>query len=278
MTVVPDQAALAKALDSALPRVIAMARAGKNPNAKVPGLDWTAAEVGTHLVMALLVFAASIRGDELTYEFGDEAPNQTMPEFLKTANDKTLKMLGPKTLEDVAEGLEAAHAELQQVFASELDLEAECAAGWYGVGQTRTVGTLLALAVTETLAHGWDLAGALKLDRWFETEEAVVSFPTVMSQMLPLLVDPRVPQDYKVSFEVRITGGQPFIMRLAERKAWTEPAGGEVDCIIEMDPVWGLLVGFRRIPLWKALLKGKVKTSGPKPWLGMKFQSSFMSA
>ncbi|NLC98485.1 MAG: hypothetical protein GX678_05355, partial [Actinomycetales bacterium] len=62
MVIVPNASALSSSLDKALPRVIAIARAGVDPQARVPGLDWTAAEVGTHLTMALLAFANSIQG------------------------------------------------------------------------------------------------------------------------------------------------------------------------------------------------------------------------
>ncbi|HPU13497.1 MAG TPA: maleylpyruvate isomerase N-terminal domain-containing protein [Aeromicrobium sp.] len=282
MTVIPDPAALATALDSALPRVIANARSGGDANAKVPGLSWTAAEVGTHLVMALLAFAAAIRGDESDYGFGEKSAMQTMPEYLSTANDSTLEMLGPKTLEEVAQGLEAAHLELREIFAKDLDLETEVPAYWYGPGQTRTVGTLLALAVTETLVHGWDLAGALGLDKWFPASEALPAFPTVMTQMLPLLVDPNFRARRQITFEIRITGAEPFTLSVLDGKAWAGPArapeGEAPDCVIEMDPAWGLLVGFRRVSIYRALLRGKSKASGRKPWLGMKFQSCFMSA
>ena len=125
MTVVPDATALAKALDEALPRVLAIARAGGDPNAPVPGLTWTASQVGTHLTMALLAFSNSIQGIEQTMIFAEAQPGQTMPEYLSIVNDKALEMLGPKNLEEVEHGMEAAHEAMKAAVASNPELEAE---------------------------------------------------------------------------------------------------------------------------------------------------------
>ena len=278
MTVVPDATALAKALDEALPRVLAIARAGGDPNAPVPGLTWTASQVGTHLTMALLAFSNSIQGIEQTMIFAEAQPGQTMPEYLSIVNDKALEMLGPKNLEEVALGLEAAHEAMTAAFASNPDLEAEVPTAWYGPGETRTVGTLMALAVTETLTHGYDLAGALGANKRFPGENAAPALATIMSQMLPGLVKPDISKDVSVAYEVRIEGGESFVIKIENGQAWTERVGDDVDCVLTMRPEVGLLLAFRRVPLRKAVLGGHSKASGRKPWLGFKFQTYFDNA
>ncbi|NLC98428.1 MAG: hypothetical protein GX678_05060 [Actinomycetales bacterium] len=187
-------------------------------------------------------------------------------------------MFGSKTLEDVATGLEAARGALKQAFATDLDLEAEVPTQWYGPGQTRTIGTLMSLAVTETLVHGWDLAGALGVDRTFPEAEAAPALATLMSQMLPHLVKPDLPKSGPVVYEMRIVGGESFVLRIDNGKAWAEPVGGSVDCVMTMRPGVGLLLAFRRVPVWKAVLGGHSKASGRKPWLAFKFQNYFNSA
>ncbi|TXJ04575.1 MAG: hypothetical protein E6Q27_07700 [Aeromicrobium sp.] len=278
MPVVPDLAELSVALESAMQRTIAIARSGGDPKAPVPSLNWNASETGTHLMWALFAFAGAISGEPLNAGFPEVSWDNNMRDYLAVINDQALSASGERSMEDVAEGLEQAYEALKKVIASSPNLEAAVPTSWYGPDQTRTVGTLLALSVTETLVHGWDMARAFKIDGEFTVEEARAAFPTVMSQMLPILVNPNLPDGFKASYEIRIHEATPFVLRIADGKAVAEPAGEPVDCIITMNPRYGLLTGFRRVPLWKGIIGGHTMAAGDKPWLAFKFQKIFMSA
>jgi hypothetical protein len=138
------------------------------------------------------------------------------------------------------------------------------------------VATLAALGVSESVVHGYDLAGALRTRPWLDERSAAAAAPTVMSAMLPLLVDPAGARGFTGSFEVRIRRSPRFVLRLDAGQARTAPAGGhKVDCVLSLSGCDALLVGFRRRKLWQAIAGGGALAHGRRPWLGLRFATLF---
>jgi hypothetical protein len=151
---------------------------------------------------------------------------------------------------------------------------------WYGRGVTRNVATLGAIGVSETLVHGRDLALALGGDPRVPERAAACAAPTVMSEMLPLLVDPAAAGGLTVTFEFRIRGGQSFVLHISDGAARCVPAPSteyEVDCVISLSACAALLVGFNRMSTWRALVTGRAVSYGRRPWLGLRFRGLFLS-
>jgi len=156
------------------------------------------------------------------------------------------------------------------------DLGAERPTPWYGVGVTRTVATLAALSVSESVVHGYDLAGAFRTRPWLDERSAAAAAAIVMSEMLPLLVDPAGARGFTGSFEVRIRRAPRFVLRVDAGEARAEPAGGRgVDCVLSLSGCDALLVGFRRRRLWRAIASGGALALGRRPWLGLRFNQLF---
>jgi hypothetical protein len=52
---------------------------------------------------------------------------------------------------------------------------------------------------------------------------------------------------------------------------------GPVDCVISAHPVTYLLVVYGRMPLGRALLRGRMLAWGRRPWLGLRFKDLFFN-
>lgn len=69
------------------------------------------------------------------------------------------------------------------------------------------------------------------------------------------------------------TGHPAYRLDIMGDTATVGPADGQVDCILSVDPVAFLRVGYGRANPLTAALTGKVVAFGRKPWLGLTFGS-----
>ena len=112
-----------------------------------------------------------------------------------------------------------------------------------------------------------------------DEQAAAAVVPTVMTAMLPLLVDPVTAGDFTGTFEIRVRGAAPFVLAVDAGTASAQPADGRrADCVISLTACAALLIGFRRQPLWRAVLSGASMSYGRRPWLGLRFPQLFLSA
>ena len=280
LTVVADHAELSRAVRAEADRVAGLLRAGGDPGAAAPGLHWTALQVARHLAVALRGFGLAMSGGVGPMELPAHVPGQTMPEFLAAANEVTLGLVPSRSLAEAADALVAGADGVLEALARDGDPDRACGTPWYGPGATRTASTLAALAVTELLVHGYDIAGALGGRREMPVRSARAATATVMTQMLPLLVDPAVPEDLTVRYGVRVRGAGAFTLELARGQVRVAPpaSSDDVDCTISVTAPVALLLGFRRVSLRRAMLHGGALATGRRPWLGLQFPSLFLSA
>jgi len=277
MIVEPDRDALRAALDRESRRLVDRVRSSAHLDAPAPGLDWTAGQVVAHLCVVYRAFALAVRGDDLGEEItANLGAGDTLPAVVASTNARALAVVSFPGPREAADGLRECADELLAALDSGPDLRAARPTPWYGTGMTRTVATLAALSVSESVVHGYDLAGALRTRPWLDEGSAAAAAPIVMSEMLPLLVDPAGARGFTGSFEVRIRRAPSFVIRLAAGQARTAPAGGgEVDCVLSLSGCDALLVGFRRRRLWRAMASGGALAFGRRPWLGLRFNTLF---
>lgn len=276
-------------------RVAGLVRGCADLGTPVPGLDWTVGQLAAHLASVYNGFGATMRGERrenTVYETRDPretgaggavvtrvaAVSRSLPETVAAVN---AAMVGRFTVDQpgvAADALEAGVTSLIKALGAAPDLTAQCPTPWYGPGMTRTVGTLAALAVSETLVHGRDLARALHTDPRLPRESAAAAAATVLSAMLPLLVDPARAGDLDASFELRIRGGERFILRIRNGTAQSEPAGtARVDCVVALDPRAALLLCLGRQSAGRAALNGAATAFGRRPWLGLRLRGLFVA-
>jgi hypothetical protein len=277
MIIEPDRDALRAALDRESRRLVDQIRSSVRLDVPVPGLDWTAGQLVAHLCVVYRAFALAVRGDDLGPDItANLGTGSTLPEVVASTNAKALTVVSFPGPHEAADGLRECADELLAALDTDLDLRAARPTPWYGTGVTRTVGTLAALSVSESVVHGFDLAGALRTRPWLDERSAAAAAPTVMSEMLPLLVDPAGAHGFTGSFEVRIRRAPRFVVRLDAGQARAVPADGrDVDCVLSLSGCEALLVGFRRRKLWRAIASGGALAFGRRPWLGLRFHKVF---
>ena len=277
MIVEPDRDALRAALDCESRRLVERVRSSGHLDGPVPGLDWSAGQLVAHLCVVYRAFALAVGGGEygpdITANLGT---GKTLPEVVASTNARALAVVSFAGPREAADGLRECADELLAALDAKPDLRAARPTPWYGAGVNRTVATLAALSVSESVVHGYDLAGALRTRPWLDQGSAAVAAPIVMSEMLPLLVDPVGARGFTGSFEVRIRRASRFVVRVDAGRAWTVPADGrEVDCVLSLSGCDALLVGFRRRKLWQAIASGGALAVGRRPWLGLRFHTLF---
>jgi hypothetical protein len=97
--------------------------------------------------------------------------------------------------------------------------------------------------------------------------------------MLPRVLDERRASRFTGSFEVRVRGGQRFVLRIAGGRAQSELADNQrVDCVLSLSAYDALLMGYARVPAWRAIATGKAWAFGRRPWLGLQFDHLFIKA
>ncbi|MGC9671289.1 maleylpyruvate isomerase N-terminal domain-containing protein [Planosporangium sp. 12N6] len=281
MTAAPDRDVLVDTLRRESRRVVTMVRRAERLNAAVPGLAWTAGQLAGHLCVVYRAFAGTVRGEPFGPEFESAiGDGDTLPEVLAATNARMVEEVNFDKPSDAAYALAAGASELADALSASPDLEVARPAPWYGPGVTRYVATLGAIGVSETLVHGRDLALALGGDPRVPDAAAVCAAPTVMSEMLPLLVDPEATRGLTATFELRIRGGRSFVLHMSDGAARSAPAPSterQVDCVVSLSAGAALLIGFNRMSVWRALTTGQVISYGRRPWLGLRFRSLFLN-
>jgi uncharacterized protein (TIGR03083 family) len=283
-SVEPDGAALRQALGHASGLVAGLVRDGAPLDGPVPGLEWTKAQLVGHLCAICEAFATTLRGEDFAERFGTEfignyGSGLTLRDAVANVNAKVVRLASFPTPAAAADALTSSAATLISAFNAHPDPSAQRPAPWYGPEVTLPAGNLLALAVSELLVHGYDLARAVGADLRpsAATRAAATAIAAaVMSEMLPRLLDERRASGFTGSFDIRVRGGERFVLRIADGRAWSEPAGSrDIDCVLTLSAYPALLMGYNRVPVWRAIASGKARAFGRRPWLGLRFHNLF---
>ncbi|HWG24448.1 maleylpyruvate isomerase N-terminal domain-containing protein [Actinospica sp.] len=282
-SVTPDRQAVSDAFAQESTRVVDLVRGCRDLRDPVPGLAWNVGGLAAHLTAVYMAFGATMRGDhrDLGLEDVVAAAGDTggLPGTIAVANAYAIELLAAESTLSAAQGLAIHAAAFLEALAVEEDLTRELDTPWYGVGMTRSAGMLASLAVTESLVHGRDLALAVHADSRMSQSAAAAATPTVMSAMLPLLLAADRAEGHRAVYELRLRGGERFLMRIADGKAEcfeaVERRERKVDCVLTLDPRAALLIGFGRSSLARAILNGAAFAGGRRPWLGLRFSTLF---
>lgn len=280
MIVQPDLGVVRNALARESDRLVGAVHAAPALDRRAPGLAWTTGQLVAHLCAVYRAFAATLRGEQLAPGIAEVAgTGRPLPEIVAAVNGSVVDRISFAGPAAASEALAEAATDLLAALDTGPDPLAECPAPWYGATATHTAGALAALSVSESLVHGYDIAGALGTTRRIDECSAVAVVPTVLTTMMPLLLDPVGARDFTGAFEIRIRGALPFVLAVDGGTAWAQPANGQmVDCVISLTACAALLVGFRRQPLWRAVLSGASLSYGRRPWLALRFPRLFLSA
>lgn len=282
-SVTPDRRAVSEAFAQESERVVDLVRGCRDLRDPVPGLAWSVSGLAAHLTAVYMSFGATMRGDQPVPGLSDAVAavgdGVGLPAKIAAANEYAIETLTAESALSAAQGLATHAAAFLDALAAQDDLTRELDTPWYGVGMTRSVGALASLAVTESLVHGRDLALAVHADPRMSQTSAAAATPTVMSAMLPLLFAGERAAAHRAVYELRLRGGERFLIRVADGRAEcfdvAERGTRKVDCVISLDPRAALLIGFGRSSLARAVLNGAAFAGGRRPWLGLRFPALF---
>jgi uncharacterized protein (TIGR03083 family) len=260
------------ALVGAAGRTAQLLRSGLDPDARVPGLTWSAGETAAHLVADLREHAALAAGAHrpaaATSELGD---GRTAAERGAGANQAQLDAFPERDLTVLADLLEDAAAGLNAAVAHLPEEEEIVTAN----GVRMTPPTLVSICLGEQLIHGLDLARAAGRAWPIDRSDALLVIPGIMA-IAADYTDTALTDGVHLDYELRFGPSERYRFAIDGAQVSVSPGyrqDGRPDCTITADPVAFLLVGYGRVGQWSQILRGKLRAGGRRPWLALRFSS-----
>jgi Mycothiol maleylpyruvate isomerase N-terminal domain len=258
------------ALVSAAGRTAQLLRGGLDPAARVPGLTWTAAETAAHIVADLREHTAILAGTRPGPGTAGRLSDQRgAAERGAAANRAQLDAFPERDLIVLAGLVEEAAAAFNAALAARPGQEPVVTAN----GVPMDPATLVSVLLGEQLIHGLDLARSAGRPWPITRGDALRVIPGMMAIAGDYL-DRDAARGLRVSYELRFGPGDRYRFVVDGPAATATPvdgAPGRPDCVITADPVAFLLVGYGRAGQWSAILRGKLRAGGRRPWLAQRF-------
>jgi uncharacterized protein (TIGR03083 family) len=251
------------ALRAATARLATLVRSLKDPQARIPGLQWTVSETAAHVVCELRDYTGFAAGRPAvdTVE-GARTPS----ELSAVVNAEQLRTYPERDPVALSAALPEAAEEYLAAVSGRTPDERTIVSN----GLSMTGATMTAALIGEQLLHGWDIAKGARWPWIIPRGEALHVIAGVLS-MVPDYLDRERARGRHISYELRMRGGPRYRVAIDDGSARVTPAGERVDCVITADPVAFLLVGYGRVPQLGQVLRGRIMASGRKPWLGFEF-------
>jgi len=233
-------------------RFAALLRGSGDGTARVPGMRWTVAEVGAHVVQSAVNAREVLAGARSPYlEVGfDAAVDERLVAALPERDPARLATLVETECDALAEAL---------VGRSEDEV--------LGVIVDLTPASLRAILALDHMLHGTQIAAAT--GRPFEVPAQMMRDCAAL--VLPSLASTAAARGLTATFSLRFRGACPLLYGWEDGRLWIEDGRERrIDCFVSADPRAFLLNGIGLYPVWKAALTGKLVSYGRRPWLSLK--------
>ena len=241
-------------------RLTQLLRDAPDPGPVVPhNGDWTVRDLLAHLVSVTARYAPA--QDKRWVERADQVAG---------LNDAEIEVLGDAPVPVLLQRLGAAVDDLRAGPA----VDAADPVPYVG-GTSVSPADLLGILLGEFVVHGGDLAAALGA-RWDVRPQDAAEVLASLAPIMPAWVDEDGARGLTATFEVRVRGYFTNRWRFTDGTLEVLPGGGgPVDVTISADPVALLLVSYRRMPLWKAIVTGRSRAWGRRGMLAFRTNSYF---
>jgi len=243
-------------------QLISLVEQAPDPAVVVPHTDrWTITQVMAHLVTVAVRYSPA-GGDP--HRWAADARD------VAALNDDEIAQLADQELPKILTSLRAAVAALP--FGPSVD---DGDPFPYTGGVLLRPADLLGIMLGEFLVHGYDIARLV--DRpWPIDPRAAVETLNSLTPILPAWVDPQAARGVNAVIEMRLRGAGRHLWEFTDGHLEVDPVVSRpVDVTISADPVAFLLLSYRRMTLWRAILTGKSRAWGRKPMLAFRSNSLF---
>ena len=259
-----DRAATLAAIDHVADQMSTMVGSASDLGIRVPGTpQWTIAETYSHVATVVPRYSQGARHEGEWVSSADD---------LADLNQRQLVALGPvPEVETVSVRLRNSLDELRQLITGLGDDQPTFT--FHG-GQRIQSDVALGILLGEVVVHGHDIARALH--RPWPIDPAHVQLITLgLTPILPGWLDARA-SGHNGRYEVRLRGQGVHRFAFNHGRLTMNPPGAfEPDAIISAAPGPFLLVVYKRISQWPAILAGHLVAWGRRPWLALTFASRF---
>jgi hypothetical protein len=226
---------------------------------------WSIAETAAHTLIACEFDGFAVGGRPPLVEFLDLADAITSAGVgdVASLNEQALARETERDLAVLADRIES---EVAGLLAATADVDGEEGVAWLGGAPVTRTGVLAHL-LFELLIHGRDIARSQRRPWAFPVTQAGLICNRFLNEygLERFAVTSARPVD--VSFELLVDGGEPVrIAFIAGRSRADVPGDGPIDVRVSTDPATLLLVTFRRMSPLAALLRGRLRISGRRPW------------
>jgi len=255
-----DWAAARRAVAVAGPRLTAMLRSARRPEAAALG-GWDVTEVAVHISHVVDTVSAMTRGGgNLIPDIGG----------LGTLTKVMVAGEGRRPLGEIADRIDASVAG----FLAAMGAAAEDSShAWLVQGTDMPLSTLTCHVLNELTVHGLDIARAEGVPWPIDRSAAALILQGFVFPALHTLGSAMVVQEkagkVDARFEVRLRGDGRAWLHFSSGDLSVEASPeGRVDCCLSVDPGAFLLVSWGRASQWPAIARGQLLAWGRKPWLG----------
>jgi len=233
-------------------------RALPSGDLRLSRVNWTAAEVGAHLV--------SLPG---RYRAMLAAPGP-VPESLSAENERALTEITERDPATLADRLTVEVAALLDALSDDAGRRV-----WYFTVEHTAAG-LGGIMLTELLMHGWDLADALRRP-WPVTRPQAVACLRGILPAIVVAVDPAVAVSAEGTYHVHVRGSDDWTYRVQGGTVSVEAGRPDrADLHLSVDPVTFLRSAYGLISNARAGLSGGIVAWGRRPWLATRFARLFV--
>ncbi|MDQ4145500.1 MAG: maleylpyruvate isomerase N-terminal domain-containing protein [Actinomycetota bacterium] len=261
-----DLGAGIEALRKATERFTSLVRNIEDPTARTRGLDWSLADTAAHVLLTVRYDLGTLQGTRQPYAVIDG-------DILRSGTLHNAEMLRSEPERDPGKLADLIDEAIEEFIVEAQRHDPRDSAPLAG-GKAMTVANLVGTILGEVILHGYDIARTIGTQMQIDPGAARLAVYATTAT-LPLAVDERATADLDVRLEMRIRGGEAFVVHIDYGAARTEPTGARADFYMSSDPLAYLLVGFGRSGPLRQVLRGKMISWGRRPSLALKLPTFF---
>jgi hypothetical protein len=249
--------AIRQTLDATVPRLTATLRAVADGSLPLQRMRWRTGELGAHIAQTATVFTQAVRGEVTAY--GEDGT------FSAEVDQKLVDELPERDPARLADLIEERYAGLKE--ASDGRPDDELLPRFQGY----SIAGLHAVWVLDLSVHGHQIGAAA--GRPFAVDNAAMRL--ALSTVLPFAFHPDGARGLRATYAMHIKGTEPIVYSVDDGTIRVQGNKAAVDCHLGVDPTAFLLVTLGVMPQWQAILSGKMRAWGRRPWLSARMSKMF---